>query len=231
MTSPSLSTFWRREFAAGGPPPTWVLAQPVAGVLAWAAVRARISASQVTLAGLLLALAGAWVLATGEAGFASQFGAWCLLTFAYLLDCADGQVARATQTTSERGGWLDVYCDYVVIGIVPFAALWYHVDSGADPGQILWLLAGALAMIVGRSQDLFTASMFRKASKERFSTAGVLHLARRSAVSLTDTLTVSLLVCVLRDSIMLLTVAFFVLGGLGTAHSTYIALRRFNAAG
>lgn len=230
MGTPSLGRFWHREYAAGGPPPTWVVAQPIAGVIAWAAVRVGVSASQVTLAALTLALAGAGVLALGEAGVVAQFVAWLLLTFAYLLDCADGQVARATQTASERGGWLDVYCDYAVIGIVPFAVLWYHVEAGADPKQILLLMAGALVMVVGRSQDLFTASMFRKAAKERFRTAGVLHLVRRSAVSLTDTLTVSLLVCVLRENTTLLSVALFGLGALGMAHSAYIAMRRFDGA-
>ncbi len=230
MTTPSLNTFWRREYAAGGPPPTWILAQPVAGIIAWCAVRAGVSASQVTLAALSLALAGAGVLAFGDAGISTQVIAWLLLTLAYVLDCADGQVARSTKTASERGGWLDVYCDYAVIGIVPFAALWYQIDSGADSAQLFCLLSGALIMVVGRSQDLFTASMFRKASKERFSTAGILHLVRRSAVSLTDTLTVSLLVCVLRENILLLSAAFLILGGLGMAHSLYIALRRFDAA-
>ncbi len=230
MTSPSPSSFLRRQYAAGGPPPTWYLAQPLAGLVAWAAVRAGISASAVTLCALFMALAGACVLATGGAGVLSQGGAWVLLTGAYLLDCADGQVARATGTASERGGWLDVYCDYVVISVVPFAALWYHAAAYVGTSQYLWLLFAALFMIVGRSQDLYTASMFRKASKQRFSTAGVMHLVRRTAVSLSDTLTVTLLACVLRENIVLLGLVFLMFGGLGMAHSSYIAIRRFDVA-
>ena len=230
MTRPSLTSFLRRQYAAGGPPPTWYLAQPLAGLVAWVAVRAGISASAVTLCALFMALAGAWILAAGEAGMLSQISAWILLTVAYVLDCADGQVARATGTASERGGWLDVYCDYVVISVVPFAALWYHATAYVGTSDYLWLLFAALFMIVGRSQDLYTASMFRKASKQRFSTSGVTHFIRRAAVSLSDTLTVALLACALREHISLLSVVFLMFGGLGMAHSTYIALRRFDVA-
>tara|TARA_R110002110_G_scaffold34643_1_gene117762 strand:- start:1114 stop:1755 length:642 start_codon:yes stop_codon:yes gene_type:complete len=77
--------------------------------------RAGWTADGVTLTGLSLGLVSAAVIAAGAPG-------WALLPLlaSRLLDGLDGAVARATQTT-DFGGYLDIWCDFVFYGAVPFA--------------------------------------------------------------------------------------------------------------
>lgn len=81
-----------------------------------AALAARgVSANALTLVGLALGLLSASVIALGAPG-------WALLPLlaSRLLDGLDGSVARATRPT-DFGGYLDIWCDFVFYGAVPFA--------------------------------------------------------------------------------------------------------------
>ncbi|CTQ50816.1 CDP-alcohol phosphatidyltransferase family protein [Jannaschia donghaensis] len=74
-----------------------------------------VSANGVTGAGFALGLVAAVTIAVGAPG-------WALLPLlaSRLLDGLDGAVARATRTT-DFGGYLDIWCDFVFYGAVPFA--------------------------------------------------------------------------------------------------------------
>ncbi len=74
-----------------------------------------VGADAVTLAGLAFGLAAAAAIAGGAPG-------WALvpLLASRLLDGLDGAVARATRRT-DFGGYLDIWCDFVFYGAVPFA--------------------------------------------------------------------------------------------------------------
>ena len=49
--------------------------------------------------------------------------AWCLNRF---LDGMDGVVARATKTSSDFGGYLDIVVDFTVYGVVPLGIVLGH---------------------------------------------------------------------------------------------------------
>ncbi|MEZ7956290.1 MAG: CDP-alcohol phosphatidyltransferase family protein [Rubritalea sp.] len=52
-----------------------------------------------------------------------------LLMFSYSLDCADGQLARATKQTSKYGAWLDHVLDSGKIFIVNFSVGWMLITK------------------------------------------------------------------------------------------------------
>jgi phosphatidylglycerophosphate synthase len=77
--------------------------------------RAGISADAVTLAGLGLGLAAAITIALKLDGVALV-----LFGLNRLLDGLDGAIARSTRRT-DRGGFLDIVCDFAIYGAVPLA--------------------------------------------------------------------------------------------------------------
>jgi phosphatidylglycerophosphate synthase len=88
-------------------PPLDRLARPL--------VQAGVTAEAVTWAGCALGLGGATAVAAG-------WSAWGLVLFALgrLADGLDGAVARRTSLT-DRGGFLDIVCDFLVYAAVPLA--------------------------------------------------------------------------------------------------------------
>lgn len=92
-----------------------------------------VTAEQVTLVGLALGLAAAGVLALGGAGWV----ALVLLLTGRVADGLDGAVARATKKT-DFGGYLDIFCDFVVYGAVPLA---FVLRDGANGAAGAFLLA------------------------------------------------------------------------------------------
>lgn len=128
------------------------LARPLAA--AWVALFARtaITPNQVTLLSMavmllsaapLLLWPGAWGLALGV----------ILIELSYVLDCADGQLARLTGRTSEAGARLDFLMDELkaLLLIAALSGRWHLYDGGEEAA--LWvgvitlgLLAGALSL-------------------------------------------------------------------------------------
>lgn len=80
-----------------------------------ALARRHVSADAITLIGLALGLACALAVAMSQDGVALA-----LLAASRLCDGLDGAVARATRP-SDRGGFLDITCDFVFYGAVPLA--------------------------------------------------------------------------------------------------------------
>lgn len=74
-----------------------------------------VTADMVTLAGLIIGLSAAALIAIE----AYTLGLIMLL-LSRLADGLDGAVARATQT-SDFGGYLDIVCDFLFYGIIPLA--------------------------------------------------------------------------------------------------------------
>lgn len=91
------------------------LIDPPLNRLGGALARAGWTANGVTLAGLALGLIAALTIALGAP-------LWALLPLlaSRLMDGLDGAIARATRPT-DFGGYLDIWCDFVFYGAVPFA--------------------------------------------------------------------------------------------------------------
>ncbi len=92
-----------------------LLIDPPLDRLGRALARRHVSADAVTLLGLALGLGCALAVALDNNGLALA-----LLAASRLSDGLDGAIARATRP-SDRGGFLDITCDFVFYGAVPLA--------------------------------------------------------------------------------------------------------------
>src|SRR5690554_7717749 len=87
----------------------WV-ARPLAALLIYFLRATPITPNQVTFLGAFSFLGVAAVL-IALSGWGGMLLAAALMQFAYLLDCADGQLARLKAIPSEVGGYLDCCID------------------------------------------------------------------------------------------------------------------------
>lgn len=78
-------------------------------------VRARISPDSITLAGFAIGLAALPLLAAQQ-----YLAALLAIALNRLADGLDGTVARLARQASDRGGFLDIVCDFMVYSAVPF---------------------------------------------------------------------------------------------------------------
>ena len=92
-----------------------------------------ISANGVTLVGLGLGLVAAVAIALGATGLGL-----ILLLLSRLADGLDGAVARAT-TKTDFGGYLDIACDFLFYGAIPFAFVVLDPATNAIAGAFLLL--------------------------------------------------------------------------------------------
>ena len=96
-----------------------------------ALARRGLSADHVTLGGLALGLGCALAVSLGH-----DLAALVLLAASRLFDGLDGAVARATKP-SDRGGFLDIACDFLFYGAVPLAFALREPAANALPAAVL----------------------------------------------------------------------------------------------
>jgi phosphatidylglycerophosphate synthase len=114
------------------------VARPLAAVLVYALRRTPITPNQVTFLGaaVFIGVAAALIALPGWTGI---LVAAVILEFSYVLDCADGQLARLTGMTSDIGAYLDFLMDefkaLVLVGAFS-VRIWMETDAA------LWLLVG-----------------------------------------------------------------------------------------
>jgi len=148
--------------------------QRIGAILAAFALRTGITPNQLTLLGLMCALGTAPLIIVLHrqavlAGIAAFVG-WQL---AYSLDCADGQLARATDRTSVFGAQLDLICDYIAHASVAITVL--VLCESLLAGPIAGLAAGVL--IVGLTGGVFYEALAggtENTSSLKHSSVGVL---------------------------------------------------------
>lgn len=102
---------------------------PVARALVRVLVRTAISANQVTLVQPIFALGAAWLLQ--RTGHLPLIGAALLLEIRAILDCADGELARAKGTSSPMGHALDGLVDWLCVAIL-YVGLWLRFRGMPD---------------------------------------------------------------------------------------------------
>jgi phosphatidylglycerophosphate synthase len=228
MHKPGFAALWSRHYAAGGPPATWWFSQYLGALFAWGALRLGASPTWVTLAALATMIFGCALYATGPLDGTTSLLCLALLQLSYGLDCADGQVARASGRTSEYGAWLDVFCDFIAVQLLTFAMLGVLLRSGFSPAAGI---AASLLWACGRTTHLYTATRIRLAAKSRLQTSGKLTLVRLLLTTLTDTPVVLLVLALLRNHPAPLALAAAGFGGLSLAHAIYVAEKTFPRAG
>lgn len=216
--------FWSLRYSAGGDPLTRIFSQRLGAIGAYLSYRAGLTPSQVTLLGGAVFAVGAWLYFSLPPGAASAFSCIALFEIAYGLDCADGQLARATAKTSVFGGWLDIAVDYARnVALAMALLLWLQKNQTlsleATAGACLLLLTGAVV-------QLHTAVSQRKVSSTELPITRSMQLPRRVFVFMVDTATYVLMLGLLRDAGWLLP---FYMCGMGCAYlftAIFLAVNR-----
>lgn len=113
--------------------------RPVGSTLA----KARISADQLTVLGLVLSAACAVAVGNGW-----LFVGWCLLAASAVPDVLDGAVAKASGTSSPRGAFFDSVVDRVSDTLVLGGLAWYLASTHSPHTAILPLaIVGASNLV------------------------------------------------------------------------------------
>jgi phosphatidylglycerophosphate synthase len=118
------------------------VARPLAAVLLVPLARTRVTPNQVTLATLVVFVAGAAMLAVCP-GRGVLVGAVAILELSYVLDCVDGQLARLKGTSSPVGAHLDFLMDEIK-AFVLVAAVAIRLWRGTHADR--WLVEGLLGL-------------------------------------------------------------------------------------
>jgi phosphatidylglycerophosphate synthase len=118
--------------------------RPLAAVVVWALERTPVTPDQVTLLSLLVAFA-AIALLLAWPGYLGLVVAVVVLEAAYVLDCADGMLARLRGVASPAGHLLDFLMDevkaFALLGAVA-------VRLYGQRGEVLFLFAGIAGLVV-----------------------------------------------------------------------------------
>jgi phosphatidylglycerophosphate synthase len=118
--------------------------RPLAAVVVWALERTPITPDQITLLSLLVGLGGAGLLVAWPGYLGLVLGV-LVLEAAYVLDCADGMLARLRGVASPAGHLLDFLMDevkaFALLGAVA-------VRLYRERGDVLFLLVGIAGLVV-----------------------------------------------------------------------------------
>jgi phosphatidylglycerophosphate synthase len=125
--------------ARGAPAYSLFVNRPLGRVPAAVAFRLGWTPNMVTAVSAAFSLAGVLVLALADPSLGSGISVWLLLAAGYVLDSADGQLARLRGGGSPVGEWLDHVVDAWKISSVHLAVLVmaFRHPVGLDP---VWLL-------------------------------------------------------------------------------------------
>src|SRR5450432_3305516 len=123
------------------------VARPLAAVVIVPLARTGVTPNQITLATLAVFLAGTALMA-----FRPGWGALCagavILEISYILDCADGQLARLKGTSSPVGAHLDFLMDELK-AFALVAAVGVRLWSPAHDARFLLEGLGGLVVVAG----------------------------------------------------------------------------------
>jgi phosphatidylglycerophosphate synthase len=118
--------------------------RPLAAVVVWALERTPVTPDQITLVALLVGLSGAALLVAWPGYLGLVLGV-LVLEVAYVLDCADGMLARLRGVASPAGALLDFLMDeikaFALLGAVA-------VRLYRERGDVLFLLVGIAGLVV-----------------------------------------------------------------------------------
>ena len=120
--------------------------RPLSFPVAWLLCQLGLSANQITLASMGLALAAFVVLIPGS--FFLSFAAAILLFTVSVGDCVDGNIARLRGNSGPSGEWMDALCGYTVYALLPLAlGLQLELASAYALFAGMWVLVGAVTAI------------------------------------------------------------------------------------
>lgn len=193
--TPSLAEFRSLRWSAGGLPATRLVSQRIGAVFAWAAGHLGLTPSQVTLCGTGIFLATACLYAALPPGGGSMAVVLVLFQIGYGLDCADGQLARATGRTSAMGAWLDVACDFVRNVALAFAIAFWLIRNGI---ALPLALVACAVLLCGLVVQLHTGTFLSRHATTTAPPAESASATRTAVTSFIDTTTQLALLALLR---------------------------------
>lgn len=109
-------------------------------LLTWGLMRTSVTPNQVTVGAMFCALISGVCYVFGQWIFGSLF-----LFFSHLLDCTDGNLARATGAFSPTGKWLDIIGDRLRETLVFLGVMFFFVRS-KEPH--FWVIFCALDVVL-----------------------------------------------------------------------------------
>ena len=168
--------FAQKGAARGAPAYSLFVNRPLGRVPAAVAYRLGWTPNMVTALSAGLSLAGVLVLATAQPSLGMGIGVWLLLAGGYVLDSADGQLARLRGGGSPAGEWLDHVVDAWKISSVHLAVLvlGYRALDLPNPYwllvPLLFTIVAAVAFFAMILNDLLKAKYARPAAPAQAST-------------------------------------------------------------
>lgn len=82
-----------------------------------------------------------------------------LMVFVALLDCVDGNVARARSETGPSGEWMDALSGYTVYALLPISlGIGIQTESQGDDLVGIWIIVGSITVI----SNLYSRLIYQK---------------------------------------------------------------------
>ena len=208
--------FWDRSFAVSCFPPTWYIFQRLGGAVAFVAYKSRLSPNIITVLGGLIGSYAIWQFSTLPLGMVETIHLSMIFSFVYILDCTDGQLARATGKTSKSGKWFDIGVDFYLIILFPVGISIFiknlHIGTNID-----WMVIG---LILGRSMVLIVSSLKRSDGKDHQPSSLFL---KKIIQSILDTPVFYIWMCCARINPEWLIISTMIFGGLYIFESIYLS--------
>ena len=128
--------------------PLWcrLLYRPLSFPSGWLFYRIGLRANTVSLLTILISICSCLMMIFGDLG--DMVIAAFLMMLVALMDCVDGNIARARDETGPGGEWMDALSGYTVYALLPLT-LGIHVCL-EDPSEILpglWIIVGSVTSI------------------------------------------------------------------------------------
>lgn len=124
----------------------WYVTRRISPYVTWFFLQLGIKPNTVTIFTLLFGIGSGILLAVGSRGF-SLLGV-CALQIMYILDCADGEIARVTCRFSAEGEYLDKISHYL-IDIAVVIGFTLGVYSFWNYGIFLYIAVWSVVCVVG----------------------------------------------------------------------------------
>ena len=222
-TAVGFQEIWSQKYSAGGGPITAAVSQRIASILAWIFLKTNASPNAITVAGGCVSIFGAILYVLFPIG--GIYSTLCLIIYqlGYCLDCADGQVARASKKSTEFGAWLDVVVDVVTQLVQVFAILYWLGGVAGSLG--IQLVAAIVSLSTGRILVVITGkytSHHRRTEKAGVSKSKI----KLFVFGILDTPVLLACFTLLRDYPSILMWYVFFMGVAYSANAFYLAWKR-----
>jgi phosphatidylserine synthase len=131
------------------------IARPPAAIVVYALRNTRVTPNQVTFMSAVVA-AGAAALFAMATSYAGLLAAAVVFEFSFVLDCADGQLARLRKVASPIGHLLDFLMDELKAMLI-FACVAVRLwQQTGDPHLLVYGIGGLFCLAAGLSLTSFT---------------------------------------------------------------------------